>query len=65
MQIPAVADDLCRHYTAAFDARHPALLIGLYLVGSIALDPTMARTRCHAAMRLCSSRRCMTDAGAR
>jgi hypothetical protein len=36
--IPPDAEELCRRYLTAFDARHPGLLIGLYLVGSIALD---------------------------
>lgn len=37
MTIPAIADGLCVRYLAAFDARHPDRLTGLYLVGSIAL----------------------------
>jgi hypothetical protein len=38
MPVPAIANDLSRQFVAALDARQPGLLIGLYLVGSIALD---------------------------
>lgn len=34
----AFASEICAYYLAAMDARHPGLLVGLYLVGSIALD---------------------------
>ena len=38
MTIPAIADEICARYLAAFDARRTGRLTGLYLVGSIALD---------------------------
>jgi hypothetical protein len=38
MPTPAIAEEMCRRYMAAFDEQHPGLLTGLYLVGSIALD---------------------------
>jgi len=37
MTVTAVVDEICARYLAAFDARHPGRLTGLYLVGSIAL----------------------------
>ena len=38
MTIPAIADEICGRFHAAFEARYPGRLLGLYLVGSIALD---------------------------
>jgi hypothetical protein len=38
VHIPPIAEEVCRRYLTAFDAQHPGLLTGLYLVGSIALD---------------------------
>jgi len=38
MGVPAIADEICARYLAAVDDRHPDLLVGLYVVGSIALD---------------------------
>lgn len=38
MTIPAIANEICGRFHAAFEARCPGRLRGLYLVGSIALD---------------------------